>query len=88
MRIITLNTWGGRAGKEKLLSFFQTYREETDIFCLQEIWAAPYEHLEGAMAGGSALKHEDIMVHAGGVFRNCFRTIPPFFIRIFWICMA
>ena len=64
MRIITLNTWGGRAGKEKLLSFFQTYREETDIFCLQEIWAAPYEHLEGSMAGGSVLKHEDIMVHS------------------------
>lgn len=62
MRIISLNTWGGRAGKEKLLSFFKTHAE-TDIFCLQEIWSAPYEHLEGHLAGGLEIDNEQIMVY-------------------------
>ena len=63
MRIISLNTWGGRAGKEKLLDFFKTHAEKTDVFCLQEIWSAPYEHLQGHPAGGLEINHEDIMVY-------------------------
>lgn len=62
MKIISLNTWGGFAGKEALLDFFRTHAD-TDVFCLQEIWAAPYEHLEGASAGGRELKNEQIMVY-------------------------
>ena len=64
MQIISLTTWGGRAGKEKLLEFFKTYADTTDIFCLQEIWSAPYEHLEGRLAGGVPLINEKIMGHA------------------------
>lgn len=63
MRIISLNTWGGRAGKENLLSFFRKHADTTDIFCLQEIWSAPYEHLEGVPAGGLALQNDAIMTH-------------------------
>jgi exonuclease III len=63
MKLITLNTWGGRAGKERLLSFFDKYKNEIDIFCLQEIWSAPYEHLEGHSAGGLSIDHEQIMVY-------------------------
>ena len=63
MQIISLNTWGGRAGKEKLLEFFKTQADTTDIFCLQEIWSAPYEHLEGHPAGGLEIDHEQIMVY-------------------------
>ncbi len=63
MRIITLNTWGGRAGKSELLNFFKQYEDTTDVFCLQEIWSAPYEHLEGSAAGGKAIDHEQIMVY-------------------------
>ncbi len=37
MRIISLNTWGGRAGKDKLLDFFNSHKD-IDAFCLQEIW--------------------------------------------------
>jgi len=37
MKLISLNTWGARAGKEKMLEFFNKY-EDTDIFCLQEMW--------------------------------------------------
>lgn len=61
MRIISLNTWGGRAGKEKLLSFFKTHANTTDIFCLQEIWAAAYHHLDGHLAGGVKIDNSQIM---------------------------
>ncbi|MCX6787903.1 MAG: endonuclease/exonuclease/phosphatase family protein [Candidatus Kaiserbacteria bacterium] len=64
MRIISLNTWGGRAGKEKLLDFFKKYADTTDIFCLQEIWAEPYPYLEGCLAGGVVLNNEQTMVYA------------------------
>ena len=63
MNIISLNTWGGRAGKEQLLSFFSTYAADTDIFCLQEMWSAPYSTDEGCLAGGTALDHSNIMVY-------------------------
>lgn len=36
LEIITLNTWGGRVG-DKLIQFFKG-NQETDIFCLQEIF--------------------------------------------------
>jgi len=63
MNIITLNTWGGRAGREGLLAFFEKYKDTTDVFCLQEIWSAPYERLEGQVVGGKTLKNEEMMVH-------------------------
>ena len=53
MRLISLNTWGGRAGREGLLGFFDTHKD-TDIFCLQEIWNGG-EHMEGKEAGGVSL---------------------------------
>ena len=37
MKLISLNAWVGRAGKEKLLDFFKKYKD-IDVFCLQEIW--------------------------------------------------
>lgn len=54
MKIISLNTWGGYAGKEKMMSFFDRYKD-IDIFCLQEVWNARYEELHGVMAGGKPL---------------------------------
>ncbi len=62
MKIVALNTWGGRAGKDKLLEFFARHKD-VDVFCLQEIWAAPYEHLDGHMAGGRPMDHTQIMVY-------------------------
>lgn len=62
MKIISLNTWGGRAGKDRLHAFIEA-NSDTDVFCLQEIWSAPYEHLEGVQAGGLDISHEDIMVY-------------------------
>ena len=37
MKIISLNTWGGRAGLPLLQNFFKK-NNDVDIFCLQEIW--------------------------------------------------
>lgn len=61
MKIVSLNTWGGRAGREGLLEFFEAHQNDTDIFCLQEIWSAPYEHLEGKRVGGTEIDHTQIM---------------------------
>jgi endonuclease/exonuclease/phosphatase family metal-dependent hydrolase len=63
MKLITLNTWGGRAGNENLLNFFRAHKDGVDIFCLQEIWSAPYDHLEGASAGGKDIQHNAILVY-------------------------
>jgi len=63
MKLISLNTWGGRAGKANLLAFFEKHRDSADIFCLQEMWSAPYKDLEGHAAGGKAIDHSQIMVY-------------------------
>lgn len=63
MKLITLNTWGGRAGNKNLLNFFRTHKDSVDIFCLQEIWSAPYDHLEGSSAGGKDILHDTILVY-------------------------
>jgi len=63
MQIVTLNTWGGRAGKEDLIGFFERYENDTDIFCLQEIWSAPYANQIGSIVGGTPLDPTKIMVH-------------------------
>lgn len=55
MKIISLNTWGGRANKETFLDFFRAYKD-VDIFCLQEVWAGG-EHMAGKITGGAQLKN-------------------------------
>lgn len=79
MKIITLNTWGGRAGKEKLLAFFAKYKDTTDIFCLQEVWSAPVHDLEGQSAGGRALAYEEIMSHGMGEISELLKDHIPYF---------
>ncbi len=79
MRIISLNTWGGRAGKENLLSFFRKHADTTDIFCLQEIWATAYKHLDGHLAGGVAINNEEIMVHGLQEISAALPDHVPFF---------
>jgi endonuclease/exonuclease/phosphatase family metal-dependent hydrolase len=37
MKLISLNTWGARAGLPLIKGFFEKYRD-ADVFCLQEIW--------------------------------------------------
>jgi len=37
MKLITLNTWGGQANLNDLIAFFASHND-TDIFCLQEVF--------------------------------------------------
>lgn len=64
MKVICLNIWGGRAGSEGILSFFEKYRDTTDIFCLQEVWSDQFMNFEGRLAGGMPIDHSHIMTHA------------------------
>jgi endonuclease/exonuclease/phosphatase family metal-dependent hydrolase len=48
MKLISFNTWGGRAGLAQIQNFFEKYRD-ADVFCLQEIWQAPEVALIEAM---------------------------------------
>ncbi len=57
IRLISLNTWGGRA-LYPLMSFFRQKADKTDIFCLQEIFDVdqaglderhPEEHVHGEL---------------------------------------
>lgn len=79
MRIISLNTWGGKAGKEKLLSFLKSHADTTDVFCLQEVWSAAYKHLDGHLAGGVAIKLEQIMTHGLQEISAVLPNHTPFF---------
>jgi len=78
MKLITLNTWGGRAGSEKLLSFFD-FHKNVDIFCLQEIWSDAYEFLEGRKAGGEDLKNSDVLVHGKQRISECLPMHSAYF---------
>lgn len=40
MKLITLNIWGGKVF-EPLMAFFRKHGEDTDIFCLQEVFNNP-----------------------------------------------
>lgn len=53
MKLISLNTWGGRGGIENLLAFFAAH-SDVDIFCLQEVWHGG-EEMIGVRAGGAPL---------------------------------
>ncbi len=79
MRIMSLNTWGGRAGKDKLLSFFKNHKDDVDVFCLQEIWSAPYSNLEGQKAGGKEIDHSEIMVNGYQEITKLLSEFVPYF---------
>lgn len=44
MKLITLNIWGGKVF-EQLIDFFKKHAENTDIFCLQEVFDNGLPHL-------------------------------------------
>ncbi len=62
MKLITLNTWGGRVDSI-FLDFFEEHKNKIDIFCLQEVWNVNeenqkqmYASLVNAIVGGVVLK--------------------------------
>jgi endonuclease/exonuclease/phosphatase family metal-dependent hydrolase len=58
MKLLTLNTWGGKIHKP-LLKFIKQHAEDVDIFCFQEVFSttADLEIRDGARAN----LHEDIL---------------------------
>lgn len=79
MKILTLNTWGGRAGKEGLLSFIAEQKKTVDVFCLQEMWSASYAHLGEYMAGGVDMSKVEIMDHGVQEIRALLDDYQTFF---------
>jgi endonuclease/exonuclease/phosphatase family metal-dependent hydrolase len=78
MKIITLNIWGGEAGRENLLSFFDT-NKDVDIFCLQEVWSAPYPELEGVTTANKVTDQNIIMTEALQDISNVLVDHTPYF---------
>lgn len=68
MRIITLNTWGGRA-MHPLMRFFRKRAPETDVFCLQEVFDTDQASLEA--------RHPDEHVR-GDLFRKISAELADF----------
>lgn len=54
MQIISLNTWGGRGGKDALMAFFKAY-QDVEVFCLQEVWNGG-EHMLTEVGGGKTME--------------------------------
>ncbi len=50
MKVISLNTWGGKIGKEKFFNFIEKYKN-TDVFCFQEVWSGGH-HADGMVSAG------------------------------------
>jgi exonuclease III len=55
MKLVSLNTWGGKAGLNKLSHFLKN-NKEIDIFCFQEVWHNGHQFV-GIKAGGVILKN-------------------------------
>lgn len=79
MKLITLNTWGGRAGKEKLLSFLSNHKEDVDVFCFQEIWESSYGDLSGVKVGGIDFNESDVMIHGLQEISDLLSDFVPYF---------
>jgi len=45
MKVLSLNTWGGKAGPDELISFLKN-QSDIDIFCLQEVWKGGRDVIE------------------------------------------
>lgn len=75
MKIISLNTWGGRAGHKEFLDFIKKHADTTDVFCLQEVWQLEenkrevHALLKDAVVGGVVLRNmmEDLFDQVGSV---------------------
>lgn len=57
MKVVSLNTWGGKAGTDNLLAFLKKH-DDVDIFCLQEIFDGG-EEFRGMPAARFALDKFD-----------------------------
>ena len=66
MKLITLNIWGGKVF-EPLMDFFKKHAEDTDIFCLQEVFNNP-PHIKSLVQ--TKVAKEDIYKDIEGVLKD------------------
>lgn len=86
MKLISLNTWGGKAGTKPLLDFLKRH-EDADFFCLQEVWQGGEEML-GVKAGGSILEGSTTMLtDIDAVLKNHSIYFRPHFKDFFGLAM-
>lgn len=62
MKLIVLNIWGGRGGRENLINFFAKNKKLVDVFCLQEMWSGPYTEYSDRLIGGVRMDYSQLMV--------------------------
>lgn len=55
MKLLSLNLWGGRGGRDDILRYFRS-THDIDVFCLQEVWNGG-RHMEGKMAGSFPIEN-------------------------------
>ncbi len=87
MKVISLNTWGGKGGTDGLLSFFEKH-QDTDVFCLQEIFDGG-EEFRGMKAARFSLDHFDpeLFVRIAATLPNHAAYFRPHFEDIFGLAM-
>lgn len=87
MKVLSLNTWGGKAGTQGLLSFFEKY-ENIDIFCLQEIFDGG-EEFRGMPAARFALDKFDpkLLERIQEVLPNHVAHFRPHFEDVFGLAL-
>ena len=68
MRIIFLNVWGGEQ-LHSLLNFFQSHRQDTDVFCLQEVFHTADESDYKTGPRGKRL-HTNLFEHIDSILDN------------------
>lgn len=71
MKILSLNTWGGRAGHQGVLDFLKKH-SDVDIFCLQEVWQGGEKQASGwsdNMDTDMFTSIQDILLNYTGFFR-------------------
>lgn len=87
MKLISLNTWGGRAGREEILEFFSAY-SDVDIFCLQEMWDGGH-HMAGTITGGMRLENivYELMTDIGSILTEHTPYFRPHFYDWYGLAM-
>ncbi len=82
MKLISLNTWAGRAGKEVLLDFFRR-NEDVDVFCLQEVWEGGHEF--ASIWGGNI--NTTMLTDISGVLKNHTLFFRPHYMDWYGLAM-
>jgi len=87
MKLISLNTWGAKAGTENLLSFFKKHTD-IDVFCLQEVWEGGHENA-GKVAAGRPMTgiNHAMITDIGAVLKNYAVYFRPHFKDYFGVAI-